>query len=549
MERIPTRQLTIEDAGTPLYEVSFCILDIETTGGSPKDCAITEIGAVKYCGGELTGTFATLVNPEIGIPPFITILTGITQQMVIAAPTIATVLPAFVEFCHNAVIVGHNIRFDLSFLDAASRTLGQPLIGTGSGERRHVDTIGLARRLIRGEVRDLTLSSLARHYRSPIDPNHRALTDARATAHVFHSLLERAGTIGVTALDDLLVLPTARGAAHYGKIKLTDSLPRLPGVYLFRDRHDHVIYVGKAENLRTRVRAYFYGDERRRIADLLRQLERIEHRVCANGLEAEIAELRLIHAHLPRFNQRSRPPKRTYFVRLTEEAFPRLSVAHKATGRGGFWLGPFRSKRSADVVVEALWAATAIRRCRGRPGTRSGACAPGQMGVALCPCAGELEPADYQSLIDQIVEAATWRPAALLDPIADKMRRLAHERRFEEAAQMRDRHRALARALERRRAFTALQAGGHMQLESRDGDVILVAQGRLVEAWHSAGPVPLLASSDPSIADDLPQPLTLAGAEEAHLIWQWMTSGRVRIVASTGTVTLPVAPIPHLTAA
>lgn len=544
------RQLSIEEAGTPLYEVTFCVLDLETTGGSPRDCAITEIGAVKYRAGELIGSFATLVNPETGIPPFITILTGITEQMVVEAPKIATVLPAFVEFCRGTVIVGHNVRFDLSFLDAASRMLGHPLVGIEPAGRRQVDTVGLARRLIRPEVRDLTLASLARHYRSPIDPIHRAFDDAKATAHVFHSLLERAGTIGVTALDDLLVLPTARGAAHYGKIKLTDSLPRQPGVYLFRDRNDQVIYVGKAENLRTRVRSYFYGDERRRIADLLRQLHRIEHRVCAHGLEAEIAELRLIHAYLPRFNQRSRPPKRTYFIRLTDEEFPRLSVAHKVGGNSPIWLGPFRSKRQADIVLEALWAATPIRRCSGRPGKRSGSCASGQMGVALCPCAGEVDRGAYQAIVDQIVTASIWSPALLLDPIAEKMRRLASERRFEEAAQMRDRHRALARALEKRRAWSALTTGGHLQLESRDGETVTVDHGRLVEAWQGgAATPPLLASATMPAIDTPPIPLTMAAAEEAQLIWHWMTNGRVRLVSSTAPIDMPVVPIPHLSAA
>jgi DNA polymerase-3 subunit epsilon len=251
------RQLTLDELGTPLHDVTFCVLDLETTGGSPLTCAITEIGAVKYRGGELLGSFATLVNPGTGIPPFITILTGITEQMLVAAPPIESALPPFIEFCRGAVIVGHNVRFDLSFLDAACRRLEYPLIGSEPEGRRHLDTVALARRLIRPEVRDLTLRTLASHYRSPSSPIHRALEDAKATAHVFHSLLERAGTIGVTGLDELLLLPTARGSSYYSKLHLTEGLPRQPGVYMFYDRDGALIYVGKADNLRTRVRSYF----------------------------------------------------------------------------------------------------------------------------------------------------------------------------------------------------------------------------------------------------------------------------------------------------
>jgi DNA polymerase-3 subunit epsilon len=117
-------QASFEDLGTPLHEVTFCVLDLETTGGSTADCFITEIGAVKVRGGEIIGTFQTLVDPGAAIPPSIVLLTGISQSMVIDAPQIETVLPTFAEFVGSAVIVGHNVRFDLGFLDAAADRLG-----------------------------------------------------------------------------------------------------------------------------------------------------------------------------------------------------------------------------------------------------------------------------------------------------------------------------------------------------------------------------------------------------------------------------------------
>ena len=540
-------QIALDDLGAPLHTVTFCVLDLETTGGSANTCEITEIGAVKYCGGEVIGTFQTLVNPGTGIPPFITILTGITQAMVCEAPRIQAVLPSFLEFCHDSVLVGHNIRFDLSFLDAAARRLDYPLAGTEPLTRRVVDTVGLARRLIRAEVRDLTLATLAMHLRSPISPTHRALDDARATAHVFHALLERAGSLGVTGLDDLLQLPTARGSAYYSKMSLTDGLPRRPGVYLFSDRAGEVIYVGKADNLRTRVRSYFYGDDRRRIADMLRQLHRIDHRVCVNTLEAEVTELRLIHAHRPRFNQRSRPPRREFFLKVTDEAFPRLSQAHGFASPGLWWLGPFRSKQAADLVTEAVWAATTIRRCAGKAGSRSGQCAPAQLGVSTCPCAGGVDKDDYRRMIDAIISLAERSPASLLEPLELKMRRLAADQRFEEAAQMRDRHRALARALERQRSWTALGEAGRIELENINGDKVVVEQGLLTAAWGHNQQPPLLAGGELPPASRVPP--TVAAAEEAHLVWRWMTSGQVKVIDSTGPLTIPSAPIPHLQAA
>src|SRR3989449_5895696 len=91
-------QRSFDDMGLPLAEVTFCVVDLETTGASASSCAITEIGAVKIRGGECLGTFETLVNPGVAIPPAITVLTGITEAMVLPAPTIERVLPTFLEF-------------------------------------------------------------------------------------------------------------------------------------------------------------------------------------------------------------------------------------------------------------------------------------------------------------------------------------------------------------------------------------------------------------------------------------------------------------------
>jgi DNA polymerase III subunit epsilon len=535
-------QRSFDDLGIPLFEVVFCTLDLETTGGSPAQCAITEIGAVKHQGGETVGTFQTLVNPGGPIPPFITILTGITQAMVVEAPRIETALPAFLEFLGDSVIVGHNVRFDLSFLNWAALSLGYGRLGN-----RAVDTVAFARRLVRPEVRNLTLGTLAAHFRSPVTPTHRALDDARATAHVFHALLERAGTLGVTALDDLLALPTAKGSPFYQKIRLADELPRRPGVYLFKDRDRRVFYVGKADNLRTRVRSYFYGDERRTVGNMLRELATIDYRVCENSLEAEIVELRLIHSHRPRYNRRSLPARSPCYLKLTKERFPRLSIARSWKEDGLVALGPFRSRRSAELVMTALWDVLPLRRCTGAPGKRRAPCAPAQMGMAMCPCDGSLTEEEYGPVIDRLLVGLQNDPGTLLRPLQRRMLEHASARRFEEAAWARDRYRALARAIERRRAFGALSGAGLVELESVDGDRALIDSGRLVAAWGAGGSPPLLPSS--SSAPTSTMPVSVEAAEEAHLIWRWMTNGRVMLVDSTNPMVYPASPIPDLVAA
>ena len=534
-------QPSFDDLSTPLFDVTFCVLDLETTGGSAANCEITEIGAVKYKHGELLGSFQTLVDPGAPIPPSIVVLTGITQAMVFDAPKIVDVLPTFLEFIGDSVIVGHNVRFDMSFLNAASIRHGY-----GRLPQKTVDTAGLARRLVRNEVQNLRLQTLAAHFRSPTTPNHRALEDARATAHVLHGLLERAGTIGVTNLDDLLQLPTAKGSAHYSKIGLTEKLPRKPGVYIFRDRDGHPIYVGKASNLRARVRQYFYGDKRRTIGNMMRELESIEHRVCDTTLEAEVAEIRLIHAHRPRYNRRSKPPKTSHFVKLTDEAFPRLSVVRKLRDDAITYLGPFRSKRAADLVVAALWDATPIRRCRSRPGSRGGRCAPSQLGVALCPCDGSLKQEDYAPVVDLLVEGLDHRPSLLLDALVRKMDQLATCQRYEEAGWVRDRHDALARSIERRHSWKALQELGLSEIEDADGSRFLLDHGRLVSSWGVDQPVPLRPVSPPDDETPPEVPPSVETGEEAQLIWAWIESSNPRIIEATGSLSLPSQPVVRL---
>ena len=196
-------QRSFDDLGTPLHEVTFCVLDLETTGGTAADGGITEIGAVRVRGGEVLGTFRTFVNPGHSIPRQITVLTGITTAMVEAAPPPSAVLPTFLEFLGDAVIVGHNVRYDLGYLNAAmARTGRDPL------PNRVVDTLRLAKRLVRDEVPNCRLGTLASRLRLPHRPSHRALDDALATADLLHALLERAAAFGVLGLEDLATLPT-----------------------------------------------------------------------------------------------------------------------------------------------------------------------------------------------------------------------------------------------------------------------------------------------------------------------------------------------------
>jgi DNA polymerase-3 subunit epsilon len=545
-------QRSFDDLGTPLAEVTFCVLDLETTGGDPNTDAITEIGAVKVRGGEALGTFRTFVNPGTRIPPSITVLTGITESMVEHAPPAHAVLPALLEFLGSSVLVGHNIRFDVSFLDAALRNDGRPPLGL-----RPVDTCALAKRLVRDEVPNCRLRTLADRFRLPHRPTHRALDDALATADLLHALLERAAAYGVTGLDDLHALPKIGAHPQAAKLRLTSSLPRAPGVYLFRDPAGRVLYVGKATDLRSRVRSYFGSDDRRKVGPLLREAGAIDHHPCGSALEAGVLEARLLHALRPPYNRQGTRWERAAYVRLdTTEPWPRLVVARSHRG-AGVVLGPLASTRVARLAAEAIEEVAPLRRCTTRLGRglfppRDSPCAAAQLGVAHCPCAGTVDEAGYRRVVDRVVRGLTTEPALLLEPLAERIAALAATERYEEAALVRDRAAALAGALHRMRRFDALRRAGRVELALPGGFTAVLERGVLRSSSAAdalpglAGPIGRGLVAEPATPPPAGEALPAEAADELLAVAGFLDryAHRIRVVAVDGEWATPLPRLP-----
>jgi DNA polymerase III subunit epsilon len=535
----------LDDLGTPLVDVEFVVLDLETTGGSPANDRITEVGAVKIRGGEVIGTFQTLVNPGVPIPPLISALTGITDPMVADQEPIEVVLPCLLEFLGGAVLVAHNASFDRRFVQANLERHGYQRL-----TNRVVCTARLARKLLpRDEVPNVRLATLAAYLGATVAPCHRALTDARATVDVFHSLLEQAGSYGVLALEDLIEFPSARAGASFKKVHLADRLPRCPGVYLFRDAAGRVLYVGKAKDLRARVRSYFSGDGRVKVADLLRELAAIDHQPCATELEASVREVRLIQHHRPRYNRRSRNPERYCYLKLTRERFPRLSLVRKVASDGARYLGPFGSAGQAELVKAAIEDALPLRRCTMRLGPRGGgsACVLLELGRCLGPCTGAVAQERYAALVATLEAALDGDPEPVLGPLRRRMAGYAAEQRYEQAAGARDRLEALTRALAEARRAAALAAAEEIVLarphpEGREVTVVrrgqLAAVG-LVSADDQPGVERLLAAAAAPELFDGPPPRHLA--DEVGLVTRWLegAAGKAELLGVRGRLASP----------
>jgi DNA polymerase III subunit epsilon len=535
-------------ADLSLRETTFVVVDLETTGGraaGDNHDAITEIGAVKVCGGAVLGELATLVDPGRSIPPQIVALTGITTAMICDAPRIESVLPAFLEFARGAILVAHNAGFDVGFLRAAAERCDiawpKPPV---------LCTVKLARRVLtRDEAPSVRLSALAQLFNAATTPTHRALDDARATVDVLHGLIERVGNQGVHTYTELRsylpdVTPAQRGNRH-----LASSLPHRPGVYLFRGPGSEVLYVGTAVDLRRRVGQYFNGaDSRTRIKELASLATAVDHIECAHDLEAGVRELRLLAAHAPPYNRRSKYPQRWWWVVLTDEAFPRFSVVRAP--RHDCAIGPFRVRADAVDTAELLARFTGLRTCTTRL-ARSASHGPAcpERELSPCPAPRGISAADYACAPLRATELINGRDDHALAGVLAHIADLADRGRYETAARLRDHAATAIDVLWRGQRLRALAENMELVAARPDGaggwHLAVVRYGQLAAAGNAARgvpPMPVIDAICVGAQAVLPCSAPLGGAlvEETALIARWLHQPGVRVVRADSGYCSPV---------
>ena len=325
-----------------LEEATYVVVDLETTGLRPGQSGICEIGAVRLRGFEVEAEFQTLVDPGLPIAAGATAVTGLRNEQLRGAPGPAEAVGSFLAFAGDAVLVAHNARFDLSFLDRET----ERIIGSRIGAPV-VDTVRLARTLLAGRVSRFGLAQLSWFFDTAARPCHRALPDARATAELLLALIGLAQERGARTVADLSALAATRTRRLLDKRHLAFGAPRRPGVYFFLGRYDQILYVGRARDLRSRLRSYFRSDRQRPAVEAaLSAAERIEWRVTGSELEAALKELRLIREIRPPGNARVSRPERNVWLRQRGDSV----VASTRPSP----IGPLRSRRTAQLAARVL---------------------------------------------------------------------------------------------------------------------------------------------------------------------------------------------------
>jgi len=441
-----------------LSNSTISVIDIETTGLSADYNRITEIALVKISNGKIISEYSTLVNPEQFIPPYITGLTGITNELVHGKPTFKQVYPDIKKKIESsaAALGGHNVSFDYRFMNSSAERYGFEKITLPS-----LCTCRLARRL-NLPVHSKSLDNLSRFYGIKRSRAHRALDDARATAKIFINFIDKmVREFNLETLEEILSFQHRK---IYGYVKPSAKMlelrkaakdfPESPGVYMMRNKDDEIIYVGKSSNLKKRAGSYFYHNTSHDVKTkkLLRHVRKIEYQTTGSELSALIFESRLIKKHKPDFNSAGIRYKRLPFIKIdVQNDYPKAVKSYDIKLDGARYYGPFRSSRTVNALLETINRDNYLRNCREmklKISKERIPCLYHQIGQCMAPCNFTQSLKEYRKSVNN---AMHWLESQTTDSaisvMEQSMNTLADEMMFEEAAYVRDRITDLRRVL------------------------------------------------------------------------------------------------------
>jgi DNA polymerase-3 subunit epsilon len=509
-------------SGLAITDCDFVAVDLETTGCTPGRNSVIEIGAVRLSPHGSTTESSWLVRPQDAVPRAIVQLTGITPEMLSGAPWIDEAIHAFRSFAQGAVLVAHNYRFDLGFLDhEAERLWGEPF------PRPAIDTLAIARRLYPGLER-YSLLHLAMHFRLGTLPDHRALNDARAAAQLLASMLPDLTAVGIRSVGDLAdYCGLGAQTALASRLPLTSGLPDAPGVYTFRDADGRTLFVGRAKSLRSRIRGHFYPAGDRDHSDLGCRVASMRAIPTESILDAALLERRLIARDDPPFNAVSQRPRALYSIHVqTDRVYPGVKVTTGAPLKRGTSIGPFTSRWAATVLADRLAEVHGLRRCARRltPALAERECDWRDAGCPA-PCVSDVDPTAYAARVRALLNA--------LGPGVDEARELlvsmqsqaAQEARYEDAIRYRDGVRALERGIGTLEAIRATAERDVVLIELHDrGVTVHLVQSGLRFAVLRGNPESVGRRLEHALRrayySDLPRrdPLSLSPEEVAQML-------------------------------
>ena len=448
-----TTRLQIDEVEFP---AEFVVIDVETTGLKPSQQRVIEVALIRVSPHGAPIRWSSLVNPGHPVPAYISQKVGIDDALVADAPDFRSIAPTIVEVIEDLPVVGHNIAFDLSFINTELMRCGLPrLVNTP------IDTLTLTSQLV-SEARRLNLGDVARVMGIDSRQAHRAMPDAETTLEVFRLLLMRAREKGLSTLDDLLrasanARPSSRVRKPVGRASsildrsMLSSIPHAPGVYIMRDSDDSVLYVGKAKDLRKRVASYYSQPlgYTRKMDGLLETLARIQVEVVGSELEALVLESQLIRRYRPRYNTVQRNAEQYVYVKVDiSNPWPRVTTCRDRAADGALYYGPYKSSSRARDAVELVNDVLPLRTCRRSFADKrsyGSPCLELELRRCLGPCVGRADTDVYRGLIRDVVAFFEGDTTRMISRLHTKLEDTVTTLDFERAARLRDRIRQVER--------------------------------------------------------------------------------------------------------
>ncbi|MGE5399406.1 MAG: exonuclease domain-containing protein [Ignavibacteriales bacterium] len=424
----------------PVEDAEFCIVDVETTGLSPVNCRIIEIGIVRVRKLKIVETYRSFVNPGMEIPYFITNLTGISNSNVYDAPFFDEIAQNVKDFIGDSIISGHNLQFDVSFLKKAFSDGDMGKFGNPQ-----LCTLKLARKMY-PDLTSKSLNSVVKHLKIRQKDLHRALADATATAKVLIKMiaeLKRSHNYRtISELIDFQNAPIIKQGYTVIKKKLASDvakLPDLPGVYFFKNARDEIIYVGKAKSLKNRVKNYFANTAPPKGKKIVRQASRLGFMITNSELTALIAESELIKHHKPVHNIMLKKFGSNFFVKvLKNHPFPKIETSRQFDFDGDDYFGPYTNKDSVDTILKLVERTFRLRECSDKVFNTHKECYLTQIGRCVGPCVSVEAQDEYEKELDNVYEFLSGKNQFAVNRLIEKMKDYSSKHKYEEASQVRD---------------------------------------------------------------------------------------------------------------
>lgn len=423
----------------PINEAEFVILDFETTGTSAKHGRAIEVGLVHLKNSKIVDTYQSFINPGMGIPYSISLLTGITNDDVYDAPFFEDIVSDIKEFIGDKTLTAHNLRFDRAFLNAEFARCGEELNIANT-----LCTLQLARKLY-PELPSKSLGNVVKFMKIKHVNVHRALGDASVTAKILVKMLDELKEgYHIEYLDELfnfVSLPKQRGYKILKKKLASDytSLPDSPGVYFFKDANEKIIYVGKAKSLKGRVKNYFSSTAISKSKKIVRAASRLNFRETNSELTALLTESELIKKYKPRYNSLLKKYGNSYFLKVDKtKSFPKVTSTSKFDFDGNDYFGPFARHDTVKEIQEIIDKSFLLRECTEKEFEKGKKCYLADIERCLAPCIKKNITKEYEAELEKVYDFVEGKNDQALQRLIEKMKSYSEQQKFEEAAVTRD---------------------------------------------------------------------------------------------------------------